>query len=173
MWSYLPGNVGNKFDIPMSRAYTRLCTLWASFTQEVPADGKLKICNNFYTHTASAETMSYSLQMGTRRIPDNDAVSFSEHWWRFLNAIGIAGSLSHGSGISYADYNTNSYAIAVDTEKIAHLASSGENLSNTSVIQLKIAGFGTLPAHLPSRAHLIAQYDSVVEIRDTAVEISE
>ena len=90
-----------------------------------------------------------------------------------MNAIGISGSLSHSTGITYADYATNSYAIAVDTEKIAHLASSGENLSNTSVIQLKISGLGSLASHLPSRAHLIAQVDSIVEIRDTTIELFE
>ncbi len=61
----------------------------------------------------------------------------------------------------------------LSTQKNAHLSSSGENLSNTSVIQLKISGFGTLPAHLPSRCHLIAQYDSVCEIRDTTEELFE
>jgi hypothetical protein len=141
--------------------------------QEPASAGKNKLCNSFYTHAGSAESLSYSLQMGTKRIPDNDAVGFSEHWWRLLNAIGISGSLSHSSGITYADYISNSYCIAVDTEKIAHLSSSGENLSNTSVIQLKISGFGTLAADLPSRAHLIAQYDSVCEIRDTQVELFE
>ena len=123
----------------MDRAYTRLCTLWASFAQEPPVDGsgKAKLCNTFYTHTASAETLAYSLQLGTRRIPDNDAVGFCEHWFRLLNAVGIGSSLSHATGITYADYATSSYAIAVDTEKISHLASSGENLSNTSTILLK------------------------------------
>ena len=132
-----------------------------------------KLCNTFYTHTASAETLGYSLQLGTRRIPDNDAVGFSESWWRLLNAIGISGSLSHSTGITYADYATNTFCLAVDTEKIAHLASSGENLSNTSVIQLKISGFGTQASHLPSRCQLIAQIDAVVEFRDTTVELFE
>jgi len=176
IWSYIPSSVtSGKFDVPMSRAYTRLCTLWASFVQEPPADGsgKAKLCNSFYTHTASAETLAYSLQLGTRRIPDNDAVGFSEHFWRLLNAIGISGSLSHATGITYQDYSTNSYAISCDTEKIAHLASSGENLSNTSTIFLKISGFGTQAAHLPSRCHLVAQTDAIVECRDTTVELFE
>jgi len=174
IWSYVPSSVtSGKFDVPMSRAYTRLCTLWASFAQEPPADGsgKAKLCNTFYTHTASAESLAYSLQLGTRRIPDNDCVGFSESWWRLLNAIGISGSLSHATGISYSDYATSSYAIAVDTEKIAHLSSSGENLSNTSTIFLKISGFGTQASHLPSRCHLVAQTDAICEIRDTTVEL--
>ena len=111
--------------------------------------------------------------MGTKRVPDNDCVGFSESWWRLLNAIGISGSLAHTTGITFGDYSTNSYAICVDTEKIPHLASSGENLSNTSTIFLKIAGFGTQASDLPSRAQLIAVTDAVVEIRDTTVELFE
>jgi hypothetical protein len=176
IYSYIPSSVTNsKFDIPLSRAYTRLCTLFASFTQEPPADGsgKAKLCNTFYTHTGSAETLAYSLQLGTRRIPDNDSVGFAEAWYRLLNALGMAGSMAHSSGITYEDYSTNSFCLAIDTEKIPHLAASGENLSNTSVIQLKISGFGTQAEHLPSRCHLVTQTDAVIEIRDTTVELFE
>ena len=180
IYSYVPSSVtSGKFDVPMSRSYTRLCNLFASFVKEgtggVESDGtgKLKLCNSFYAHTGSAETLSYSLQMGTRRMPDNDAVGFGEHWHRLLSGLGIGNSLSHPTGITYADYATNSYAILVDTEKVGHLASTGENLSGTSTIFLKMAGFGTQAADLPSRAHLVAMYDAVVEIRDTTVEIVE
>ena len=176
IYSYIPSSVtSGKFDVPMSRTYTRLCTLFASFVQEPPADGsgKAKLCNTFYTHTGSAETLSYSLQLGTRRVPDNNSVGFSEAWYRLLNALGMAGSLAHATGITYSDYSTNSFCLAVDTEKIPHLAASGENLSNTSTIQLKIEGFGTQASHLPSRCHLCAQLDAVIEIRDTTCEIFE
>ena len=174
IYSFIPSSVtSGKFDVPMSRTYTRLCTLFASFVQEPPADGsgKAKLCNTFYTHTGSAETLSYSLQLGTRRVPDNNSVGFSEAWYRLLNALGMAGSLAHSTGITYADYSTNSFCLAVDTEKIPHLAASGENLSNTSTIQLKIEGFGTQASHLPSRCHLVVQVDSVIEVRDTTTEI--
>ena len=93
--------------------------------------------------------------------------------YRLLSALGMSGSLAHSTGVTFADYSTNSMAIGIECEKIAHLASSGENLSNTSVIQLKIAGFGTQAADLPSRCHLVAQHDCVISIRDTTVEIFE
>ena len=174
MWSYIPNNIPSKFSVPMSRTYTRLCSLFASFVQEPDAaTPKLKLCNQFYTHTASAETLEYSLQMGTRRVPDNNVVGFSESWLRLLSGLGIGNSLSHATGISYADYATNSYALACDTEKISHLASTGENLSVTSTVFLNIAGFGTTTAHLPCRCQLIAQYDAVIEIRDSTTEIFE
>ena len=174
MWSYIPNNIPSKFSIPMSRTYTRLCSLFASFVQEPnPATPKLKLCNQFYTHTASAETLEYSLQMGTRRVPDNNVVGFSESWMRLLNCIGIGNSLSHSTGISFADYATNSYALGICTEKVPHLASTGENLSGTSTVFLNINGFGSSAADLPSRAQLCAQFDCVIEVRDSTVEIFE
>ncbi len=159
-----------------------MLSLFASFVKEgdtaatdvlTNGEGVNKLCNSFYTHGASAETISYSLQLGTRRIPDNNAVGFCEHWHRLMNAVGIGSSLAHGCGITYEDYSTHSYALAVDTEKISHLASTGENLSNTSTIHLKMEGFGTTTAHLPTRCHLVAQTDAIIEIRDTAVELFE
>ncbi len=166
----------------MSRAYTRLCTLFASFVKEgtttetdvlLNGEGNNKLCNSFYTHAASAETLSYSLQLGTRRVPDNNAVGFCEHWHRLGNAIGLGSSLAHSTGITYEDYSTHSYCIGICTEKLPHLASTGENLSNTSTIHLKIEGFGTTVAHLPTRCHLVAQTDAIIEIRDTTVELFE
>jgi hypothetical protein len=92
IYSYIPSNViSGKFDIPMSRAYTRLSGLWASFVKEPLTDakgtvGKELVCNNFYVHHDAVETLSYSLQLGTKRIPDNDSVGFSEIVWRLMNA---------------------------------------------------------------------------------------
>ena len=173
MWSYIPTGIPSKFTVPMTRNYTRLASIYASFAQEQTDAGKLKLCNNFYVHTASAETLSHSFQIGARRIPDNDVVGFSESWYRLLNCIGIGGSLSHSTGVTHADYATHSFALACDLEKIPQLSSSGENVSNVGQIQLNIAGFGTTAADLPSRAHLVCQIDALVECRDTTVELFE
>ena len=166
----------------MSRAYTRLCSLFASFVKEGTTEasdvlqngeGYHKLCNSFYTHAASRETLSYSLQMGTRRVPDNNCVGFAESWHRLMNCVGLGSSLAHSSGITYGDYSTHSYAIGICTEKLPHLASTGENLSNTSTIHLKMEGFGTTVDHLPTRCHLVAQTDAIIEIRDSTVELFE
>ena len=182
LWSYVPNTTASKFDVPMSRSYTRLCTLFASYVKEgdteisdvlTNGEGYNKLCNSFYTHTASAETLEYSLQLGTRRVPDNNSVGFCEHWYRMLNAIGLGSSLAHSTGLTYSDYATHSYCQAVCTEKVPHLASTGENLSGSSTIFLKIQGFGAATADLPTRCHLIAQTDAILEIRDSTCELFE
>ena len=66
IWSYIPTNTASRFDVPMSRTYTRLCSLFASFVREglteatdvmTNGEGRNKLCNSFYTHTLSAETL--------------------------------------------------------------------------------------------------------------------
>ena len=115
--------------------------------------------------------MAYNFQIGTKKLLDNDSVGFSESWHRLLHGLGIMNSLSHTTGVTHADYATSSYAILADMEKIPHLASTGENVSNTSQITLRMSGFGTTTDHLPSRCHLVAVADSILEIRDTTVEV--
>ena len=87
------------------------------------------------------------------------------HWHRGLT---LSRERDHRTGLQ-----DNSFTIAVDTEKIAHLASSGENLSNTSTIFLKFKNVGVSASDLPTRVHLIAQFDAIVEVRATTVELFE
>ncbi len=182
IWSYIPNSTASRFDVPMSRAYTRLCTLFASYIKEgtteatdvlTNGEGVNKLCNSFYVHTGSAETLEYSLQLGTLRVPDNNAVGFAEHWHRLLNCVGLGSSLAHSTGITYADYATHSYCQGICTEKIPHLAATGENLSNTSTYFSENCRFGAQAADLPTRCHLVAQTDAIIEIRDSTVEIFE
>jgi hypothetical protein len=176
IYNYIPSSSSNNFDCALSRNYTRLASLWATFAQEPLADGTKMLCNTFYvpSDAVTKQRFSYFLQMGTRRVPDMDSVSFKEAWLRLMDCVGIGGSLAHSNGISMADYEGgDSFAIAVDTEKISHLASSGENLSNTSTLFLKLKNVGVNQAALPSRVHLIATFDSIIEARSTTVELFE
>ena len=176
IYNYIPSSSSNNFDIALSRNYTRLASLWATFAREPVDDGTRMLANTFYVPSddVTKEKLSYFLQMGTRRIPDMDSVGFKEAWLRLIDCVGIGGSLAHSNGITMADYEGgDSFAVAVDTEKISHLASSGENLSNTSTIFLKFKNCGVSANDLPSRVHLVASFDSIMECRSTTVEIFE
>ena len=173
--SYIPASAtSHNFDVAMSRSYTRLAQLYATFFHGAVSPTN-QLADKFYVPAGAhtEEHISWSMQMGTRRIPDNDSEGLSEAWWRTMNCIGIAGSLAHNNGITREDYETNSFVIACDVEKIAHLASSGENLSNTSTLFMKFKDVGSTSSDLPSQCQLIAVYDSILEIRDTTCEIFE
>jgi hypothetical protein len=173
--SYIPASAtSHNFDVALSRNYTRLAQLYATFFHGEPS-GTNMLCDKFYVPPGAAtkENLAWSLQLGTTRLPDNDSVGLSESWWRTLNCVGIAGSLAHTTGITQEDYETNSFCISVDCEKISHLASSGMNLSNTSTVFLKLKDFGSTSTDLCSRAQIITVFDSILEIMDTQAEIFE
>ena len=175
MMSYIAASAtSHNFDIAMSRSYTRLASIYATFFHGTVSATNM-LADKFYVppglHTK--ENLAWSLQLGTLRLPDNDSIGLTESWWRLLNCVGIAGSLAHTNGITQQDYETNSFAIAVDVEKISHLASSGVNLSNTSTLHLKLKDVGSTGSDLPSQCQLIAVFDSILEIRDTTCEIFE
>jgi hypothetical protein len=173
--SYIPSSAtSHNFDIAMSRNYTRLASLYATFFHGEPSATNM-LCNSFYVPPGAEtkEKLAWSLQLGTRRLPDNDCEGLSESWWRTMNTVGIAGSLAHTTGITQADYESNSFCIGISTEKIDHLASSGENLSNTSTLFLKLKNVGSTNSDLPSRCQLISVFDAILEIRDTTCEIFE
>ena len=173
--SYIPASsTSHNFDVAMSRSYTRLDQLYATFFHGTPSATNM-LADKFYV-PASAHTkehLAWSLQMGTKRTPDNDSVGLSESWYRTMECIGIAGSLAHSNGITRADYESNSFVVGISTEKIPHLASSGENLSNTSTLFVKFKDVGSTSSDLPSQCQLIAVYSAILEIRDTTCEIFE
>ena len=176
IYNYIPSSSSNHFDVALSRNYTRLASLWATFAQEPMADGTKMLANTFYApgDAVTKEKLEYFLQLGTRKIPDQPVQGYREAWWRLMDCVGIGGSLAHSNGITKADYEGGgSFAVCTDCEKIAHLASSGENLSNTSTLFMKFKNVGVSSSDLPTRVHLIAQFDSIVECRSTTVELFE
>ena len=53
---------------------------------------------------------------------------YSEAYFRLLRSLGIVASQAHAIAISKQDFNTNSFALAIDTEKVSTVASSGQNV---------------------------------------------
>jgi len=173
--SYIPASAtSHNFDVAMSRSYTRLAQLYATFFHGAVSPTNM-LADSFYVPASdyTKENIGWSLQLGTRRIPDNDSIGISESWYRTMTCVGIAGSLAHSNGITRADYESNSFVVGVECEKIPHLASSGENLSNTSTLFLKFKDVGSTNSDLPSQCQLIAVYDSILEIRDVNCELFE
>ena len=77
------------------------------------------LADKFYVPASAhtKENIAWSVQMGTKRLPDNDSIGLSESWWCTMNCVGIAGSLAHSNSITRADYESNSFAVGIDCEK--------------------------------------------------------
>ena len=97
-----PASSSNNFDVALSRNYTRLASLWATFAQRASGRRYENVVQNVLcpNDDATREKLSYFLQMGTRRIPDMDSVGVKEAWWRLMDCVGIGGSLAHRNGIT-------------------------------------------------------------------------
>lgn len=178
VYQYLAASTTSfNFDCSLSRNYTRLCNLWATFAKEPAANSVNMLCRTFYIPDSehTRESFSYYAQIGSKRIPDQNSVGLKEAWMRLQQGIGIAGSLSHTTGITQADYESSSFCCCTEPEKIPHLASSGENVSNVGQILLRFTDVGSTGSgsERPDRVHLVATFDALIECRDTTVEIFE
>ena len=61
--NHLPEDSSGSFDVAISKSYTRLATLFATFNQNPPADhsGKATLVNTNYFPTAQSEDVAYHL----------------------------------------------------------------------------------------------------------------
>jgi len=170
--NYLPADSGGNFDLAISKNYTRLATLFAFLNQNPPADDSTtaKIVNTNYFPTTSAESMSWALHMGSKRVPDNDVRGTSETWWRLQESLGLRQSLAHSTSVDEDSYKSSAFAIGISTEKLEGVMASGENLSSGQTIFLRCKGFGST-TDVPRRATVLMHFESVVSIQDTVVEV--
>jgi len=170
--NYLAADSGGNFDLAISKSYTRLATLFAFFNVNPPADdsGAAKLVNTSYFPTTSAETMSWALHMGSKRIPDNDVRGTQETFWRLQEALGLRQSLAHSTSVDEDSYKSSAFAIGISTEKLEGVMASGENLSAGNVLFLKCKGFGST-TDVPRRATVLMHFESVISIQDTVVEV--
>ena len=171
--NFLPADSSGQFDVAMSKNYTRCATLLFSFNQNDPADngGEAKLVNTHYFPSGNKEDASFHLALGSKRVPDNDAVGASEHWYRLQRALGVYESLAHSLGVDEDSYTSNCFLGGLDLEALPMVSASGENLSTGQTIFLKCRNFGSAPADVPRRCTLCAHFESIISISDTVTEL--
>jgi len=171
--NYLPADSGGNFDIAISKNYTRLATLFSVFNQNPPADNgtKNKIVNTNYFPTAHAEDFSYALHLGSRRIPDNDVRGTSEAWYRLQQSLGLYHSLAHSTSVDQDSYNSDTFLLSTDCERMPMVSASGENLSTGQTIFLKVKNMGSTSADVPRQVRVCAHFEQIISISDTVVDV--
>ena len=173
--NYLPADSAGNFDIAMSKNYTRLASLFCTWNQVDPDlnAGTVKRVNTNYFPTASAETASWHLALGSQRIPDNDCVGISESWYRTQVAVGMYNSLAHSAGVDEASYKSDTVLLGIDCERLNSVMASGINLSGGQTTFLKCKGFGSTSTDVPRIATIFAHFEKVISIQDTVVDVFE
>ena len=87
--------------------------------------------NTFQGHGDTAYSrndlvMQHSL--GSTEYPMRPVHGYSEAYFRLLRTLGIMASLAHTIGPPRNDFDTNSFCLAGDTEKVSTVSSSGVNV---------------------------------------------
>ena len=99
-----------------------------------------QVCNTFrgYGETEySRNDLTLQLQLGSTEYPQRPVRGYSEALYRLCRSLGILSSQAHSLAVSRKDFNTNSFCLATDCEKVSTVASSGVNVQG---VETRISG---------------------------------
>ena len=131
----------NDFDVSIARNFTRLCTLFQTFSQA--SDATKKEVNNFYSPVDTTnDNFQTVLHIGSKRWSDFDRTGSAQHYYYLLQALGYANSLVSSADINLSKYNSTTAIYAWDVEKVPQAILSGYNTSGGQSITTSWTKFG-------------------------------
>ena len=154
----------NDHDSSIARNFTRLCTLFQTFTRD--ATTTAKDVNNFHCPHAATQQDNFQsvLQIGSKRWSEFDRIGSAQHFCYLLQALGYSNSLVSSVNISLAAYRNNSFIASWDLEKVPQAAMSGYNTSSGAMITASWKNLGNATANRPNKTFFVAHYDAVLEL---------
>ena len=119
----------NDFDVSIARNFTRLCTLFQTFS--TTEQGITKEVNTFYSPVNAIQSDEFQsiLHIGSKRWSDFDRTGSAQHYYYLLQALGYASSLVSSAHIGLGAYKSSSAIYAWDVEKVPQAIMSGYNTS--------------------------------------------
>lgn len=201
MQNLTSGNTGSKNAmINITRAVSRLKSVFVTFSKTTDQNGarvvhngarqntattvenKLYENNNtfFYgPHTVTGGTGSYSsdhechaqIQIGSKKLPENEIRSSSEAYYQLRKCLGVHGSSNHSLGIDAFRYLFDSYILGVDCEKSMEANGTGLNLKNGELISVKYNFTTNNSAEYPKEMYITLHHDAIIEISSTGVQV--
>jgi len=172
--NYLPSDSAGSFDLAISKNYTRLASLFCVLNRNPPGDntGKAKLVNSsYFPGGVFNESLEYGVHLGSRRVPGNNVRGMSEAWWRLLGCLGIRDALAYSGSVDEDSYRSDQAIFATDMEKLPAVMASGENCSTGQTLFWKFKNCGSTSTDVPQRATIFAHFQSIIEIKDTVVDI--
>ena len=131
---YLPLNQAGSLVASINKPVSRLNSVFCTFVPPLTAAEKLagkQIVNTFQGYGAfaySRDDLVMQLSLGSTLYPMRPVHGYSEAYFRLLRTLGIVGSQAHAIGPSRNDFDTNSFCLATDCEKVSTVASTGQNV---------------------------------------------
>ena len=173
---------GQSLSVNVSRAVTRLSSIYVSFFGAIANEVRAKSFNTFQhpmLHSAEYSPnfeLEYQIQIGSKLFPEYPVTSLAEAFAALRKALSEAnGSHYHALSIPAARYSTDKFIIAVQTSKLLAAGFTGLNTRSGDLMTIKVkaAGGGSFNAanHMPTEMHVILESDQILEIRDTGVQV--
>ena len=116
--------------------------------------------------------MSFQVQVGSAKFPDNECVGISESYFRLLQASGHEKD-KDDIAIAPADYVGDTAIFGIDFEKAGNEARfSGISTQDGKVMTLHVKNSQVMAAN-PHTVYVFQIYDGVCNIRRAAVDVTE
>jgi hypothetical protein len=186
---------GQTPSVNITRALSRLKSVFVTFDQAYTAaktttgtqDTHIavwkKSWNDFF-HPMSYKNFNYDqnyeveyqLQIGSKLFPEYPMRNLQECFYQLRKCMGTENSNFHSLDITPFEYRNHKHVVAFDTEKMLGAAFSGLNMKTGSLMTLKMkaSNIATLQAAMmPDTVYLVLHFDSIMNIRDTGVEVFE
>ena len=161
----------SEFDVSIARSFTRLCTLFETFTNT--GDNVEKEVNTFYSpvSTTNKDDFQSVLHIGSKRWSDFDRTGSAQHFYYLLSGLGYNNSLVSSANISLPAYKSSSAIFCWDCEKVPQATMSGYNTSGGQSITASWNKMGTVTANRPKKTFFVAHYDAVLELSSTSAQV--
>ena len=161
----------SEFDVSIARSFTRLCTLFETFT--TAGDTVVKEVNQFYSPvaTTSKDDFQSILHIGSKRWSDIDRTGSAQHYYYLLQGLGYANSLVSSANISLQAYKSSSAIYCWDVEKVPQATMTGYNTSGGQSITASWKNMGTETNNRPKKTFFVAHYDAVLELSSTSAQV--
>jgi len=186
-------NTANSPTITVPKSYGRLCGVFVTMEKPPTYVGALgdngdtravaegggagggdrtiaKHINQFYFPTGSAEDATSFLQVADVKLPDGEYKGIRPMLYRYQQSMGILTSAAHSTPVSLANYASNSFVLAFDTEKAPGMANTGLSTHSGSIV-LVLQNFGS-NADVPTKYHIVTYFDSMCSIGNFGCEVA-
>ena len=123
-------------------------------------------------HYDQSLEMEFQLQVGCKLFPEYPMRSIQECFYQLRKCMGVESSNFHSLDISPYEYRNHKFIAAFDTEKALGASFTGLNIKTGSLMTLKMKS-GTTAAQMPDTVYLVLHFDSIMNIRDSGIEVFE
>ena len=172
-WNHTNQSTGNdkNFSAHITRAVTRLKSI--ILTLHKPDNVYYKTSHDFYHPCANngalslANEHSYQIQIGSKLVPEYPVSNLAESFSHLRKVVGRSFK-KHSSW-----YRNRKYIIGLDLEKISGAGFTGMNMKNGDLLTLNFRDCDALgnSDSIPSRVFCALNYDCVLNIQDSGVQL--